>query len=71
MNMIAINASPRKNWNTATLLQNALEGAASKGADTELVHLWFFTRGAAVNGSGIPAGTAIPQKTRHVKGRTS
>jgi multimeric flavodoxin WrbA len=40
MNVIAINGSPRKTWNTATLLRNALEGAASKGAETELVHLY-------------------------------
>ena len=36
MKMIAINGSPRKKWNTATLLQKALEGAASRGAETEL-----------------------------------
>ena len=40
MNVIAINGSPRKTWNTATLLQNALDGAAAQGADTELVHLY-------------------------------
>ena len=40
MNVIAINGSPRKKWNTATLLGHALEGAASQGADTELVHLY-------------------------------
>ena len=40
MNVIAINGSPRKNWNTATLLNKALEGAASQGARTELVHLY-------------------------------
>ena len=27
--VIAINGSPRKNWNTAIMLQSALEGAAS------------------------------------------
>lgn len=36
---IAINASPRKNGNTAALLQEALRGAAAAGAETELVHL--------------------------------
>lgn len=41
--VIAINGSPRKKWNTATLLKNALDGAASKGADTELVHLYDIT----------------------------
>jgi len=39
-NVIAINGSPRKKWNTATLLEHALKGAASEGADTELVHLY-------------------------------
>lgn len=40
MDILGINGSPRKQWNTATLLENALEGAASKGATTELVHLY-------------------------------
>jgi multimeric flavodoxin WrbA len=40
MNVLAINGSPRKNWNTATLLGKALEGAASQGATTELIHLY-------------------------------
>jgi multimeric flavodoxin WrbA len=39
-NVIAINGSPRKKWNTAMLLEKALEGAASQGAETELVHLY-------------------------------
>lgn len=40
MKMIAINGSPRKKWNTATLLKKALEGAASEGAETELINLY-------------------------------
>ncbi len=40
MKVIAINGSPRKNWNTATVLKQALEGAASEGAETELIHLY-------------------------------
>ncbi len=40
MKMIAINGSPRKCWNTATLLNRVLEGAASEGAETELIHLY-------------------------------
>jgi multimeric flavodoxin WrbA len=40
MNVIGINGSPRKQWNTATLVASALEGAAAKGAMTELVHLY-------------------------------
>jgi len=35
MNVLAINGSPRKTWNTATLLQQALAGAAARGATTE------------------------------------
>ena len=40
MKVIAINGSPRKNWNTATMLEKALEGTASEGAETELIHLY-------------------------------
>ena len=40
MYVIAINGSPRKNGNTATLLNKALEGASSQGATTELIHLY-------------------------------
>ena len=40
MKVIAINGSPRKNCNTAALLAKALEGAAAKGADTEIIHLY-------------------------------
>ena len=40
MSIIAVNGSPRKKWNTATLLEKALEGAASQGAETELIHLY-------------------------------
>ena len=40
MKAIAINGSPRKGWNTATLLRKALAGAKKKGAETEFVHLY-------------------------------
>jgi multimeric flavodoxin WrbA len=40
MKAIAINGSPRKKWNTAMLLEQSLEGAKSKGAETELIHLY-------------------------------
>lgn len=40
MNFLAINASPRKNGNTAILLNKALEGAKSQGAEIELIHLY-------------------------------
>jgi multimeric flavodoxin WrbA len=42
MRVIAINGSPRKKWNTATMLEKALEGAASEGAETEIIHLYDF-----------------------------
>ena len=38
--IIAINGSPRKNGNTAILLNKALEGAAAQGAETELINLY-------------------------------
>lgn len=46
MRIIAINGSPRKKWNTATLLQHALEGASERAIidgnapETEIVHLY-------------------------------
>ncbi len=40
MKILAINGSPRKTKNTATLLNKALEGASSVGAQTELIHLY-------------------------------
>lgn len=44
MKVMAFNGSPRKKtWNTVTLLENALKGASSAGAETELVHLYDLT----------------------------
>ncbi len=42
MRIYAVNASPRKSWNTATLLQHALDGAKATGGDVqaELLHLY-------------------------------
>jgi len=40
VDIIALKGSARKNGNTAMLLEKALEGAASRGAKTELVHLY-------------------------------
>ena len=39
MKVIAINGSPRKNGNTSTILQEVLDGAAEKGAETRMIHL--------------------------------
>ena len=35
MKTIVLNASPRKNWNTAQLLESAMAGAESTGAEVE------------------------------------
>ncbi len=43
MKVLAINGSPRKKWNTSKLLEKALEGARSQGAETELIHLYDLT----------------------------
>ena len=40
MKVIALNGSPRKDWNTAKLLQKSLDGAKSVGAETELIQLY-------------------------------
>ena len=40
MKVIGVNGSPRKKWNTATMLGKALQGAAAKGAQTSLIHLY-------------------------------
>ena len=40
MKVLAINGSPRKDKNAAILLNKALEGAASQGAETEIIHLY-------------------------------
>jgi multimeric flavodoxin WrbA len=41
MKVMAFNGSPhKKKWNTVTLLNSALQGAQSNGAETELVQLY-------------------------------
>ena len=37
---VFVNGSPRKNKNTAQMLESAMRGAESKGAETEIVHLY-------------------------------
>ena len=39
MKAILLNGSPRKNFSTAQLLQQAQLGAEAAGAETELIHL--------------------------------
>jgi multimeric flavodoxin WrbA len=40
MRIIAINGSPRKDWNTHILLDHCLNGAKEAGAETELINLY-------------------------------
>ena len=40
MKAIFINGSPRKQWNTAKMLESAMNGAQEVGAEVELVHLY-------------------------------
>ena len=39
MKLLAINGSPRREWNTGALLKKAVEGGVSAGAAAELLHL--------------------------------
>lgn len=46
MKVYAVNGSPRKEWNTATVLQHALDGAAAAGGpdvQTEMIHLYDYS----------------------------
>lgn len=43
MRIIGVNGSPRKTWNTARMLGEALQGAVGQGAQTETVHLYDFS----------------------------
>ena len=43
MKTIVLNGSPRKNWNTATMLKEAQKGAESVGAETEYLDLFDLT----------------------------
>lgn len=40
MNIIGINGSPRKGWNTELMVREALKGAESNGAETEIYNLY-------------------------------
>lgn len=50
MKTIVLNGSPRKNWNTASLLKEAAKGAESAGTETEYIDLY---------GVPIPAAEAV------------
>jgi multimeric flavodoxin WrbA len=41
--VVVINGGPRRNWNTGRLLQKALEGAESAGAEAQMAHLYEIT----------------------------
>ncbi len=62
MKVIAINGSPRKNWNTARLLQQALKGAESVGAETELINLYNLKYRGCISCFGCKRKEAVPCK---------
>ena len=40
MFVMGVNGSPRKGWNTSTLVRDVLDGAETAGATTEMVDLY-------------------------------
>ena len=58
MYVVAFNGSPRSGGNTAVLLERALAGAASRGAEAELVHLG---KGAVFGLGEVKVTTAAPE----------
>ncbi len=40
MKALFVNGSPRKNWNTHKMLEQAMQGASDAGAECELIHLY-------------------------------
>ena len=62
MKIIGINGSPRKGWNTHTLVLEALKGAAQGGAQTELVNLY------DLHFTGCISCFACKQQTNPAKG---
>jgi multimeric flavodoxin WrbA len=61
--VVAINGSPRKNWNTAELLRHALLGAESRGAGTKIFHLY------DLNYKGCVSCFACKTKENYLSGR--
>ncbi len=49
MKVLALNGSPRRKHNTAKLLASLMEGAASTGAETELLHLQDYTYSGCIS----------------------
>ncbi|MBR1420231.1 MAG: flavodoxin family protein [Selenomonadaceae bacterium] len=56
--LIAVNGSPRKNWNTVELLKSAMLGAEDAGAESKLIHLY------SLNFKGCTSCFACKIKTR-------
>lgn len=62
MKVIGINGSPRRKWNTAQLLQQALKGAESAGAETELINLYDLNYRGCISCFGCKRKAAVPCK---------
>lgn len=66
MRIVAINGSPRKSWNTAQMLQQALKGAESVGAETEIINLYDLEFRGCISCFGCKRKNAVPCKC-HMK----
>ncbi len=60
MKAIAINGSPRKDWNTSQLLKEALRGAESAGAEVKLYHLYDLIYKGCISCFGCKRKGAVP-----------
>ena len=62
MKAIVIDAGPRRNWNTAQMVEKAAEGAKSAGAEVEVIRLYDY------NYKGCQSCFACKLKTKEQKG---
>ncbi len=60
MKAIAINGSPRKEWNTSQLLKEALRGAESVGSEVKLYNLYDLTYKGCISCFGCKRKGAVP-----------
>ncbi len=60
MKAIAVNGSPRKEWNTSQLLREAVRGAESVGAETKLYNLYDLTYKGCISCFGCKRKGAVP-----------
>lgn len=59
MKVLAINGSPRKNWNTAKLLDSALAGAQENGAEVKRIDLYDYEYKGCISCFGCHLKTSM------------